>query len=179
MAKSARNAARVLTVPRDESRSGARPGSPSSAWRAAGWFGAALAVIGYGQVLLNFYPAAGFGSPEWEFGAMAQVLAGLPLGSMGLAALLAAALANGARRGQIALAVVLAVLGLAVLGALAVFLTVAPLALKGAPAIASDTIRQTIAKTSLMGVGFALLYLLAAAGTLRHLMRTAGRPSNA
>jgi hypothetical protein len=152
-------------------------GSTQAGWRVLGWFGLALALIGFGQVLLNFYPALGFGSPEWEFGTMALVLAGLPLGTMGLAGAVAGAVATGNRKGMIASAVVLILLFIAVSAALGLFLTVVPMALQGSPPGASIGIRQSIAKTLLMGGGFALLYVTAAVGVLRHLKRTARRPN--
>jgi hypothetical protein len=121
-------------------------------------FGLVLAVIGFGQVLLTFYPTSGFGSPEWEFGAMAQALGGLPLATIGIGAMLATALALDSPVGLTTLAVLLALAGIAVLAMLALFWSVVPLALQGAPTLVLDSIKQTVAKTSLLGAGFTMLY---------------------
>lgn len=145
-------------------------GSASAAWRSLGWFGMALAAIGLGQMAIYFVPPA-FGSPEWEFGTLAQVLGSLPLPTMGLAAMVAAAVALGARRSLVALAVLLAMLGVAALIGLALFWSVVPMAVRGAPDVAAGAVRQTVARSTLSGLGFGLLYLFAAVVAVRQLKR--------
>lgn len=161
--------ARIVLGDERSARPGHR-GSAGAAWRSLGWFGIALAAIGLGQAAIYFVPPA-FGSPEWEFGTLAQVLGSLPLPTMGLAAMLAAAVALGARRSLVALAVLLAVLGLAVLIGLAVFWSVVPMAVRGAPEMAAGAIRQTVARSTLSGLGFGLLYLFAAVVAVRQRKR--------
>ena len=170
--------AREPTVLTGASRPPARvSGSTESGWRFLGLFGLALALIGFGHVLLNFYPVRGFGSPEWEFGTMAVVVSGLPLGTMGLAGFIAAAVAMHRRKTMIGSSIFLILLFLAVCAALMLFMTVVPMALRGTPPGAAVGLKQSIAKTLLMGGGFALLYLWAAVGLLRHIKRTARRPN--
>lgn len=135
--------------------------SASSAWRTLGYFGAALAVIGAGQMAIYLYPAS-FASPEWKFGAMAQVLGSLPLTTMGLAAVLAAAVAGRSRPALLTSAAVLTVLLILTAAALFVFWSVVPLALQSAPGPTGGVMRQTVARTTLSGVGFGLIYLFGA-----------------
>lgn len=146
--------------------------SNAAAWRSIGWFGFAIAFIGLGQLALNFFPNVGFGSPQWEFGMMAQTLAGLPLATMGLAAMAGAAFALGSRRGLIAMSALLVLLGVLALAALGVFWSVVPLAVGSVPSGAAGPIWQTAAKTTLLGAGFAIVYFLIAAAALRHLKRS-------
>jgi hypothetical protein len=70
-------------------------------------------------------------------------------------------------------------LALAVLASLALHLLAAPVALRMTPAPAVETIRQTIARTTLNGLGFSLLYITGAVVSLRHLTRTARRQKHA
>lgn len=148
------------------------------AWKVAAGLGAALSVIGVGQLALTMYPA-GFGSMEWEFATTAQLLGALPLPTVGLATLLAALHARDSRPAAWALSLALALLGLAVMAALSLHLLAAPVALQLTPAPAIGAVKQAIARTTLNGVGFSLLYLAGAAVSLRHLARTARRTNNA
>ena len=152
----------------------ARVQSPDAAWRVMMWFGAFIAMIGLGQLALYFFPAPGFGSPEWEYGASAQMLGALPLPTVGLAILIASALATASRRALIGLGIVLVLMGLAVLAVLTLFWTVAPMAVRTTPAAASGVIKQTIARTTLSGFGFGILYLWAAYAAFRQARRLKG-----
>jgi len=160
----------VLT---DDKKAGHKSGataSPARAWRAVAWFGAVITVIGLAEAATYLYPW-GFGSREWEFGATAQLLGSLPLPTMGLAAMLAAAYALGSRRGLYGMAVLLSVLGLLALGLLALFWLVVPIALK-APAAGQPVIRQTIMRATIVGFGFGVLYLGAAIASLLRVIRS-------
>lgn len=145
------------------------PAAPDAAWRSLTAFGCALAVIGFGQVAINFYPA-GFGSAEWQFGVTAQALSSLPLPSMGLAAILAGVVATSSRRGLLSTAIVLVLAALLTGLALAAFWAVVPVALSasaGSPAAAA--VRQTVARATLTGAGFGFIYLFGAVLAFRRL----------
>jgi hypothetical protein len=146
--------------------------SPDTAWRSLGWFGFFMAGIGIGQLILYFFPSTGFGSPEWEYGSSAQMIGALPLPTLGVAAMLAAAFARGSRRSLIALCVLLLVLAVGVFSALALFWSVAPMAVRNTPDPAADAIRQTIARTTLSGLGFGVLYLWSAGLAARQVRRS-------
>jgi hypothetical protein len=151
----------------------------TSPWRAVGWFGFVMTVVGIGQLVLYYYPSMGFGSPEWEYGASAQLLGALPLPTIGLASLFVAASVSGSRRGLAGLGLVLLLLGLSVLAVLALFWTVVPMAISGTPPAMREPVYQTIARTTLSGVGFGFLYLWAAWLAVRGVKRFSERLSNA
>ncbi|MEJ2679252.1 MAG: hypothetical protein P8174_09300 [Gemmatimonadota bacterium] len=131
------------------------------------WFGLLIAVVGLGTAALDWYPL-GLGKPEWEFGVMAMTIAGLPLPTMGLAAMLAAVIAQGRRRGVLSMAWVFLLLTLAVLAIYGLFLLVVPIALRGQGQVANLVVKKTIAKTSLMALGFSAAYICAAVAAFRH-----------
>jgi hypothetical protein len=163
--------ARKILVQEDGSRR-ASPVAPSvsGAWRMIGWFGLLLAVVGMCDASLHWYPLA-FDSPEWEFGTVAMSVGALPLPTIGLAAMLGSFLARGVRWGIITMAVVLLALGLAVLAAYGLFLLDVPLALKASTGAAALTMKKAILRTTVMGPGFAIAYVVAAIAALRRLSR--------
>jgi hypothetical protein len=168
----------TIVTNREKSRrkSAVFQGSP---WRTLGGFGLVLTLIGVGQLILYLYPAMAFGTPEWEFGASAQLLGALPLPTIGLAALFAAAAGSANRGGLIALAVVLSLLAIAVFAMLTLFWLVVPVALQAIPAHMREPIYQTMGRTTLSGVGFGILYLWAAGRAVRQVKRSNERLSNA
>jgi hypothetical protein len=134
--------------------------NPDLAWRALGWLGGLLAIAGLGDFVLAFIPR--IPGPEWEFGTVAAVFAGLPLPTLGLAALLGAAYARGRRGTVMVLGVLLVLLGLAFGAMLLTFLTDVPIALKsGAQAEVMLGLKKAIVKTVLLGALFGLAYLVA------------------
>lgn len=137
------------------------------AWQAVGWLGGILAVAGLGDFVLAFIPTA-FHSPEWEFATVASVFAGLPLPTLGLAAILASGYARGHRRMVLTTGTLLLVLGAAFLWLLIVFLTDVPIALKsGAEGAVLLGLKKAIAKTALLGLLFGLAYLVSGIRAVR------------
>lgn len=130
---------------------------PDEAWRWLGWFGLVLAAAGLTDLALVFVPA-NFGNAEWEFGTVAQVISGLPLATMGLAALLGAGMALGARWLQFTMGVVLLLALLAVGGLLVMFLSHVPMALVAVEEPALTGIKKAIAKTVALGTYFGIGY---------------------
>lgn len=147
--------------------------APATAWKALGWFGLLLAVIGLADVVMHWFPPA-FHSPEWEFATVAMSLGSLPLLTMGLAAMLGSVLARGSRPGILAVSIVLLLLAVAVAAAYGLFLMDVPLALRASKSPAGLTIRKAIVRTSVMGIGFGAGYLIAAIASLRYLFRRVG-----
>lgn len=140
---------------RDAERSrGAGTNDPSRAWRLAVWVGALLLLVGWTDLLLIWYPPQ-WGSPEWEFGTISTAANAVPLGTIGLAAVIAAGTALG--RTRLVLAAGLFAWAAAMfLGALGViYLLVVPIALRGTPVAAAAVMKVTIVKTSF----FLLLYV--------------------
>jgi hypothetical protein len=163
--------ARKILVQEDGSRR-ASPAVPSvpDAWKYIGWFGLLLAVVGMCDIALHWYPLA-FSSREWEFGTVAISVGALPLPTIGLAAMLGSFLARGVRWGTITMAVVLLALGLAVLVLYVLFLLDVPLALHASTGGAALTLKKAVVRTTVMGPGFAIAYIVAAIAALRHLSR--------
>lgn len=137
-------------------------------WRAVGWFGLLLAVIGFADLSLHLFRPA-FGSAEWEFATMAAMLASLPLPTIGLAVVVGALLVNQARLWSIVASVVLLVLVLLIAAAYTIFMLNLPVALTAAVGPQGSAIYRTIARTTVMGVGFGSAYLVAGLMLLRHL----------
>ena len=140
---------------RDAERSrGAGTSDPSRAWRLAVWVGALLLLVGWTDLLLIWYPPQ-WGSPEWEFGTISTAVNAVPLGTIGLAAVIAAGTALGRRR-LLLTAGLFAWAAAAFLAALGViYLLVVPIALRGTPVVAATAIKVTIVKSSF----FLLLYV--------------------
>jgi hypothetical protein len=132
-----------------------------------GWFGALLAFVGFADVLLVWYPL-GLGNPGWEFGAVDQTFSALPLLSMGLAGMLAAAVASGSRWRVRMLATAMILLGVTLLSAyLALYLLNVPIALQMVPPEVAIGVKKAVVKTSIMAAAFPGAYLVAAFVALR------------
>jgi hypothetical protein len=144
--------------------------APRKAWRLVGWLGMMLAVVGFADVALQWYPLA-FQSPEWEFGTVSVSFASLPLLSIGSMALLASFLARGSKHGVIAMAFFLSLLTIGVVLGFLIFLTDVPLALRAATGPSLLVLKKSIARTVIMGVSFGTGYLIAAVTSFRYLMR--------
>lgn len=161
---------RVLVQSRRDARSSdrARGRSMDAGWKALGWFGLLLAIIGAIDIGLYFYPAA-FASPEWEFATVAAAISSLPLPTVGLAGLVAWLLARGSKGQKITGSVVLLLAATAVAAAYALFLLNLPMALNAAAGPQGPAIQRAIIRTTVMGVGFGMAYLVSAIVLLRHL----------
>ena len=134
-----------------------------------GWFGFLIAAIGFADIALYLYPPS-FGVPEWEFATIIAVLSALPLSTIGLAAMVGALLVNPARVSLTLMAIVLLLLAVAVIGGYVVFLLDLPLALEAArTGPQGPAIYRSIARATIMAVGFGLAYLVAGITLLRSL----------
>ncbi len=139
---------------------------PGMGWTWLGWFGLVLTVAGVGDLVITWVPVR-FESVEWEFGTLVATFSGLPLVTMGLAAVLGSALARGVRWQVRTLGALLLVIGICLAGAYAMFLTILPIAFRGAPEGSAIGINKAVAKTSLLAVAFITAYLVAGAQALR------------
>lgn len=149
--------------------------APQTAWRALGRVGLVLAVVAGFDIALRWYPLS-LRSPEWEFGTVAMTFASLPLVTVGLVAGLASAMARGARVTAAVMAGVFCMMALFVVAALLLFMSDVPLALsavvsQNAPAAAILEMKRTIARSFVMGAGFAVIYVYGSVVSLRYLMR--------
>lgn len=112
-----------------------------------------------------------FGSWPWEFGTVAGTFAGLPLTSIGLAALLASAIAMEKRRQLRILGVGLLLLGVVIVGLLVLFALDIPLALRASQGPGAIGVKKAIVKTVMLGLGFSTLYCSGGWAALRQLRR--------
>lgn len=149
--------------------------APRTAWRILGQFGVLLAVMGWIDIALHWYPAS-FKSPEWELGTVATTLAALPLPTMGLMAALGSALARAAKTNLVVLSIVQSLIVLLLVGMLIVFMLDVPLALRavtapGVPLQAAIEMKRTIVRALVMGIGFGAIYLYGAVVSTRFILR--------
>lgn len=149
--------------------------SPERAWRAVARFGLLLALIALSDIVLAFYPLR-FGRPEWEFATVAASFAGLPLVTLGMAAVLGSALARGLRRSVLWTAVALLVLGVLVLGLLLLFLTDVPVALRSVQGEVRVGVMKAILRTAILGLGFGGTYVVTGAAALLYVQSAGRRP---
>ena len=140
---------------------------PERAWAWLGWFGAVITLVALGDLALAWYPL-NLGVPEWEFGTIAASFAGLPLVTLGLAALLGSMMARGRRIGVQVVAWLMLSLGLWVLAALLVFALDIPMALSVVSPEVAVGLKKAIVKTLMLGVVFSAGHVIAAVAALRH-----------
>ncbi len=122
------------------------PWASETLYSVLGWIGvvmAAAALVDYAIALLPTH----FSSMEWEVGTISQVFAGLPLLSLGLAAIWVSG-AGAGRRWQL--------LGIGLAFALDV-----PVAIKGTPEAARSPVVKLVLKTVIMGLVFGAAYITA------------------
>jgi len=124
---------------------------------------------------LRWYPTS-FRSPEWEFGTVAMTFASLPLVTVGLVAGLASAMARGERLSTMVMSGVFCMMALFVLAAVLLFASDVPLALRAvtgqsAQPGAALEMKRTIARSLVMGVGYAVIYVYGSVVSLRYLLR--------
>jgi len=163
-----------MTKPRvlvsEEGKNAPRPIAPdtTTAWKWIGWFGLVLAIVGLWDFALTWYPM-NWGSLEWEFATVAASYSGLPLPTMGLAALTASAIARGVQWQVILLSVGLLAFAIALLLGFLLFLTTVPIALQSVEGFALLGMKKAVAKTTMLAVMFPSSYLVAGIVGLRHL----------
>src|SRR5688500_6782391 len=143
---------------------------PNAAWRWVGWFGLALTVVGLADFGLTWFPL-NLGSAEWEFGTIAASFSGLPLVTMGFAALLGSAAARGVRWQLTGMGLAALALALVLVGALVLFLLVVPVALQAVEGPGRIGVLKAIVRTALLGTVFSVAYLVAGIVALRQARR--------
>lgn len=149
--------------------------APKTAWKALGRVGLMLAAIAAVDILLRWYPTA-FRSPEWEFGTVAMTFASMPVVTVGLVAGLGSAMARGERGMVSVLAAIFCVTSVFLVAALLLFASDVPVALaalknNNMPVEAAREVKRTIARSVVMGVGFAVIYVYGSVMSVRYLLR--------
>jgi hypothetical protein len=149
--------------------------APMTAWKALGRVGLMLAAMASVDILLRWFPTA-FRSPEWEFGTVAMTFASLPVVTVGLVAGLGSAMARGERGSVTVLATIFCVMSVFLVAALLLFASDVPVALSALknnnlPIEAGREVKRTIARSVVMGVGFAVIYVYGSVMSVRYLLR--------
>jgi len=129
---------------------------PALFWTVLAGCGLAIAVVGWFDLALLWYPLR-FGDAEWEFGTISAHLNGLPLGTLGLALVAAAALAGGKRRTARALAVLCLLIVVSLLAAGLIYLLDVPVVWRAAN---SPAIQHVVKKAMLKAGIFAATYFV-------------------
>jgi hypothetical protein len=139
-----------------------RPGNSPAGWRWIGWLGAVLALAGAGEALVGWL-MADLGAPRWA-------LSGLPLLTIGLLALFAAAMALGRPRLIRTVSAVLAAAAVLVVVATTVLLTEMPGRLGDAAPERSEA-RAALVRSVWHGLVFGFAYVAGAVAGFRHANR--------
>lgn len=140
----------------------------ASGWKYLFLLGCGMLAVGIIDVGLLFIPPR-WSSLDWEFGTIAGVFDGMPLMTIGIGTMSAAAVANGwraARRVMVVLTLMLTV----VIALLAlVFALDVPVALRAVQPGMRGTIKLAALKTGLMSGTYFVLYLALGVWTWRRL----------
>ena len=131
-------------------------------WRLITVMGASLLLGGAADLSLGLYPLQ-LGSPEWEYGAISNFLNRLPLAGLGVAFLLAAALAGRQRVATYVWSTLLAVVAVVVLLLGLLYATNLPLILGGfGPGAARTGGLKALAKTLVQLPAYSLGFFIVA-----------------
>lgn len=132
---------------------------PTLVWRVVVVLAVAVAVVGWIDVGLLWYPLH-FGSPEWEFGTVSAHFDGMPLATLGLGLTAAAMIGLGWRRRTRLLAVLMALIGLGLAAILMIYALDIPLAFHGVQPQMRSALEKAVVKTLSYGVIYTVLYWL-------------------
>jgi hypothetical protein len=143
-----------------------QPWTEGAKHRVVGWVGASLVLTALSDYALALYPL-GLGSAEWEMATVGAAVQGLPLLSIGLAAIWVCAGGLGKRWLLITLAWGLFVAAMVLFGSLMLFVTDIPPALQATQGVARVGIYKLVARTLFLGTLFGLGYAVAGVLALR------------
>lgn len=132
----------------------------STRLKVLGWLGVVLMAAALSDYALALYPL-GFGSPEWEMATIGQIVQGLPLFTIGIAAIWLAAAGLGRRWMLMVVGWGALVVAALMLVGLLIFLTDVPLGLRSTHGVAKVGIAKLVAKTLFLGLVFGVSYIVA------------------
>lgn len=144
--------------PADVRRPAAPAGGGSSlAFRVAAVVGAVVALVGWTDLAFAWFPLE-WGNLEWEFGSSSRTFDGLPLSTMGVAAMAAAAVGSGSRRGTLIVLLFGALSLLLVIAAAALYWINVPPAWAAAPEPILASLKMAALRTSIFMVVYLVFY---------------------
>ncbi len=141
----------------DAASSVAAAQDPDGAYRLLFVLGLGMAVVGFADVALLYYPAR-WASIDWEFGTVIATFDGLPLGTMGLGFAAVACVAQGWTILGRVLAGFMLLMTVLLVVLLLVFVLDVPVALRAADAVMKPTLKKAIVKTGSMALVYILVY---------------------
>lgn len=130
---------------------------PTLLWVVVAGTGLAIAVVGWTDIALLWYPLQ-FGSPEWEFGTISRQLDGMPLGTIGLCLFVAGAIGRGWRPAVRVLSIVCLLITLELLAVSGLYLLDVPLALHGFAPASKSALIKAMFKAGVFAATYTLLY---------------------
>jgi hypothetical protein len=145
----------------------------ASGWKYLFLVGAGITIVGLIDLSLLFFPAR-FANLDWEFGTISGLFDAMPLMTLGIGLMSAAAVANGwtgTRRLVVVLALVMTVV-VALLGT--IFALDVPAVLKAVEPGMRPSIKRASLKTGLMSLTYFVLYLALGVWTWRRLRAMKG-----
>ncbi len=155
-----------LLRPARNERASVQSWGSATKYRVATWVGAVLVLSAVCDYALALYPL-GLGSAVWEMATLGAIVQGLPLFSIGVAAMWVSAGGLGRRWLLVAVGWGLLVVAVGLFAALALFLTDVPLALEATRGVARVGIYKLIARTLFLGLLFGAGYIIAGVLALR------------
>ncbi len=150
-------------------QAGFQPDPDAALWVLC-WVGGLLGLAGLADVVLLWVPLH-LGRPEWEFGTASATFDALPLATLGIGVLLAAALAKGWRKAALVGSVAALAVAVVSLGVLILFALDVPMAWKGVGEQFRSQLAKATVKTAFMGVLYIMLYAVAGWISLRRVTR--------
>ena len=130
---------------------------PALLWVVIAWTGLALAVVGWTDMALLWYPLL-FGTPEWEFATISACYDAMPVGTVGLILMVAGAIGRGWRGVTRTLAVVSFCIALGLVAVSVVYLLDVPLALKGIAPPVKYVLKKAMLKAGVSAAAYTVLY---------------------
>lgn len=139
-------------------------------WALVGW---ALVIVGFIDIAMLYFPAR-LASVDWEFGTISGTVDGMPLMTIGMGAITAAAAARGRRGWMRAISVAQLVVTLVLLVLLGIYASDIPVALRAVEPALQPTLTKAIIKTVVMGGVYVVLYVSLGVWTWRRSRSTKG-----
>ncbi len=161
---------RILIRSDEKNRTPLDP-APEIGWYLLGGIGLVFSLVALADLVLAWYPLR-LGDREWEFGTVTTVFGGLPLLAMGLMLAFGASVARGNLRLSQFWSIVLALLGLVLVGLLLMYARSVPVALETVTdPILRVGLQKAILKTATQGVLYPVAFLWVAVLGWKHARR--------
>jgi hypothetical protein len=129
-----------------------------AAWRFLIWVGLSLAMVGWADVALSWYPPR-WASLEWELGTISNTFDALPLGTLGLAMVAAGLVARAHVWAARVEAIVVALITVLLVAMLIVFALDVPPALRIVNPAVRSALKKSLVKTGLIAVLYIITYV--------------------